>query len=110
MRPDQCRQTTGIGVLRSYADVARRLLPLAIVGGLLAVAAIAASVATPGVHSVPIPTESPDNRTGGSPTSASPSLGGTPGNPNPGGILPVWAAWIEAGIVVAIALAIIAIL
>lgn len=96
--------------MRSYADVARRLLPLAIVGGLLAVAAVAASVATPGVHSVPIPTESPDNRAGGFPTSASPSLGGTPGTPHTGGLVPAWAAWIEAAIVVAITLAIIAIL
>ena len=46
--------------MRSYADATRRWVPLIIVGGLLGVAAIAASIATPGVHSVPIPHDSAD--------------------------------------------------
>jgi uncharacterized protein DUF4129 len=81
--------------VRSYADATRRWVPLVIVGGLLGVAAIAASIATPGVHSVPIPSDSAGGAGGGSTSaSAAPSLDVGSGTARPVFGVPGWASWI----------------
>ena len=81
--------------MRSYADATRRWVPLVIVGGLLGVAAIAASVATPGVHSVPIPHDSAGGAGGASPSAtAVPSLDAGSGGARQVFSVPAWASWI----------------
>jgi hypothetical protein len=94
MPGDGRAKQTGTDV-RSYADATRRWVPLVIVGGLLGVAAIAASVATPGVHSIPIPHDSADSAGGGSAsTSAAPSVDVGSGASRAVFSAPGWASWI----------------
>jgi hypothetical protein len=82
--------------VRSYADAARRWVPLAIVGGLLGVAALAASVASPGVRTFPIPalTQSADGNVTANATAPT-HLEGT-GTARSPWQLPAWVDWIPA--------------
>jgi hypothetical protein len=82
-------------LVRTYSDAARRWVPLLIVGGLLGVAAIAASVATPGVHTIPFTPESTpsDDTTSGAPPGGQVLRGrGAPVS------IPAWVGWIEVGL------------
>lgn len=75
------------------ADRARRWVPLAIVGGLLAAAAVAATVATPGVRRLPIRTQStpPPSPSGSGGTLASrPVPGSLSSAPEHTSSLPSW--------------------
>jgi hypothetical protein len=96
--------------VRSYADATRRWVPLVIVGGLLGVAAIAASIATPGVHSVPVPRVS-DNGLAGD-TSVAPADPFASASPGPLAVspdFPEWILWAEAIVALGIALALVVI-
>ena len=97
--------------MRSYADATRRWVPLVIVGGLLGVAAIAASVATPGVHSVPIPHDSADGAGRASASaSALPSLDGGSGGAREVFSVPAWASWIGGLAAAAFVITVVAVL
>ena len=86
--------------MRAYAERTRRWIPVVVIGGLLGVAALAASIATPGVHrGKPVPPASlptvairPNDGFGGSP----PAAAGAPA--------PLRDAWLLATIVFAVAL------
>jgi hypothetical protein len=97
--------------VRSYADATRRWVPLVIVGGLLGVAAIAASIATPGVHSVPIPTDSADGSGGGSASAtALPSLDAGSAAARQVFSVPTWASWIGGLAAAAFVITVVAVL
>ncbi|HEU0240481.1 MAG TPA: DUF4129 domain-containing protein [Micromonosporaceae bacterium] len=80
----------------TYSNATRRWVPLLIVGGLLALAAFAASVAAPGVHTIPLPIVSDSGS--GSGNSGAPS--NAPSFPSGGPVtpfaIPPWVGWIEA--------------
>ncbi len=97
--------------MRSYADATRRWVPLVIVGGLLGVAAIAASIATPGVHSVPIPHDSADG-VGAASASATavPSLAPGSGAAREVFGVPGWASWIGGLAAAAFVITVVAVL
>jgi len=96
--------------LPTYSNATRRWVPLLIVGGLLALAAFAASVAAPGAHTIPLPTGSASEP--GGEDSASPSNGPAfpGGGPVPPFAIPSWVGWVEAGLAGAVALLIIGLL
>jgi hypothetical protein len=110
MPADGRAEQTGTEV-RSYTDATRRWVPLVIVGGLLGVAAIAASVATPGVHSVPIPHDSADGAGGASASAtALPSLDGGSGGARQVFSVPGWASWIGGLAAAAFVITVVAVL
>ncbi len=91
---------TGINV-RDYAERTRRWVPVVVIGGLLGVAALAASIAAPGVHRKPVPLPSlptvsirSNNPFGGTAPPATPA----------GALAPLRDAWLLATIVFAVAL------
>ena len=97
-------EETGIK-MRSYVGATRRWIPVVVIGGLLGVAALAASIATPGIHRTPFPapsapgiTDRANNPFGGGVTAASPvgAPGAALGTP--------WQAWLLATIVFGVAL------
>ncbi len=97
--------------MRSYADATRRWVPLVIVGGLLGVAAIAASIATPGVHSVPIPHDSADGAGAASASAtAAPSLAPGSGAAREVFGVPGWASWIGGLAAAAFVITVVAVL
>ena len=100
-RPQRRADERGINV-RNYAERTRRWIPVVVIGGLLGVAALAASIATPGVHrGKPVPPASlptvairPNDGFGGS--VPPPAAAGAPA--------PLQDAWLLATIVFAVAL------
>ena len=97
----RCRaDETGINV-RNYAERTRRWVPVVVIGGLLGVAGLAASIAAPGVHRKPVPPPSlptvsirPNDPFGGTAPPAAPA----------GALAPLQDAWLLATIVFAVAL------
>jgi hypothetical protein len=110
MPADGRAEQTGTDV-RSYTDATRRWVPLVIVGGLLGLAAIAASVATPGVHSVPIPHDSADGAGSASASATAPaSLDAGSGAAHQVFSVPGWASWIGGLAAAAFVITVVAVL
>ena len=110
MPPDGQAKQTGTDV-RSYADATRRWVPLVVVGGLLGVAAIAASIATPGVHSVPIPHDSGE-AAGSASASATLAPSVVPGSGDAREVfaVPAWASWLGGLAAAAFVITVVAVL